>query len=342
MKRDEILLEAGTNELEIVEFYLDEEELPAEPEAQALETGEYRGYYAVNVAKVLEIIQMPKVTELPEVHHPSVLGAFNLRNQIIPLVDLSLWLEKKASKQETPKVIVTEFNNVNTAFMVSGVNRIHRISWEEVESPNPYMATLSKDSINGVVKLEDRIIFLLDLERIVADLNPQLGLKLDTAVDWSGHPSYRALVADDSGMIRSMIKDQLELANFVVEAHTNGRDAWERLLSLKAKSEAEGKSINDYVQIVISDIEMPSMDGHNLTRRIKEDNVLKALPVMLFSSLITDRLRHKGESVGADEQISKPEITRVAKRAFDLIEKSLKHPDKLNMPKEDAGEEAVD
>lgn len=340
MKRNEILLEAGTNELEIVEFYLDEDVVPGESALESPQDGDYRGYYAVNVAKVLEIIQMPKVTELPEVHHPSVLGAFNLRNQIIPLVDLSLWLDKKAREEAAPKVIVTEFNNVNTAFLVSGVNRIHRISWEEVEPPNPYMATLSKDSINGVVKLEDRIIFLLDLEKIVADLNPQLGLKLDTAVDWSGHPSYRALIADDSALIRSMIKDQLELANFVVEAHTNGREAWERLLSLKAKAEEEGKPVNDYVQVIISDIEMPSMDGHNLTRRIKEDNVLKTLPVMLFSSLITDRLKHKGESVGADEQISKPEITRVAHRAMELIEKGLKNPDKLNMPKEDAGADA--
>lgn len=315
MQHTNILLEAGTNELEIVEFYLDED--------SAEENHDYRGYYAVNVAKVLEIIQMPKVTELPEVHHPSVLGAFNLRNQIIPLVDLSLWLDKKRMGSETPKVIVTEFNNVTTAFLVSGVNRIHRISWEEVEPPNPYIATLSKDSINGVVKLEGRIVFLLDLERIVADLNPQLGMKLDSAVDWSGQPRYRALIADDSALIRNMIKDLLEQANFVVEAHSNGRDAWERLKLLRKKAEDEGKPINDYVQIVISDIEMPSMDGHNLTKRIKDDNALKGLPVMLFSSLITDRLKHKGESVGADEQISKPEITLLAQRAAELINKSL-------------------
>lgn len=325
MRHSDILLEAGTNEVEIVEFYLDETGGSSEED--------YRGYYAVNVAKVLEIIQMPKVTELPEVHHPSVLGAFNLRNQIIPLVDLSCWLDKPSHNEATAKVIVTEFNNVNTAFMVSGVNRIHRISWEEVEPPTAYMASLSKDSINGVVKLEGRIIFLLDLEKIVADLNPQLALKLDTAVDWSGNPCYRALIADDSALIRGMIKDQLELANFVVEVHNNGRQAWERLLSLKEKAEEEGKAINDYVQIVISDIEMPSMDGHNLTKRIKEDNILKRLPVMLFSSLITDKLRHKGDSVGADEQVSKPEITTVARRALDLIEKSLKDPSSLNKPK---------
>ncbi len=200
MSQTNILLEAGTNELEIVEFHLEESSTdPATPN--------YRGYYGVNVAKVLEIIRMPKVTGLPEVQHPSVLGAFNLRSHIIPLVDLSQWLGKQRAESEPPKVIVTEFNNVTTAFMVSGVNRIHRISWEEVEPPNRYVAALSNNSITGVVKLEGRIIFILDLEKIVADLNPQLGLRLDEAVDWSANTRYRALIADDSGLIREMLKD---------------------------------------------------------------------------------------------------------------------------------------
>ena len=314
MSQTNILLEAGTNELEIVEFHLDEQD-PQE--------GLYKGYYGVNVAKVLEIIRMPKVTEMPEVKHKSVLGAFNLRSSIIPLVDLSIWLGKKrAETSEDPKVIVTEFNNVNTAFLVSGVNRIHRISWEEVEAPNAYVSAMTNNSITGVVKMDGRIIFLLDLERIVSDLNPQLGLKLDANVDWGdGTKRNRALIADDSTVIREMIKDLMQKAGFDVEAVTNGKDAWERLLEIKAKAEADNRPLTDYVQVVISDIEMPQMDGHNFCRRIKEDPALKHLPVILFSSLITDKLRHKGEAVGADDQIAKPEITQVAKRALDLIAK---------------------
>lgn len=312
MSQTNILLEAGTNELEIVEFHLDEED-PHE--------GLYKGYYGVNVAKVLEIIRMPKVTEMPEVKHKSVLGAFNLRSSIIPLVDLSVWLGKKrAETSEEPKVIVTEFNNVNTAFLVSGVNRIHRISWEEVEAPNAYVSAMTNNSITGVVKMDGRIIFLLDLERIVSDLNPQLGLRLDADVDWgNGAQRHRALIADDSTVIREMIKDLMQKAGFDVEALTNGKDAWERLVNLKAKAEAAERPLTDYVQIVISDIEMPQMDGHSFCRHIKDDPVLKQLPVILFSSLITDKLRHKGVSVGADDQIAKPEITQVAKRSMDLI-----------------------
>ena len=315
MTQTNILLESGTNELEIVEFFL--EEPPVEGDANQ---ADYRGYYGVNVAKVLEISRMPKVTELPEVQHPSVLGAFNLRSHIVPLVDLSLWLGKGHVKSnEPPKVIVTEFNSVTTAFMVSGVNRIHRISWEEVEPPNKYVSTVSKNTITGVVKLEGRIVFLLDLEKIVADLNPALGLRLDEALDWGSEVRYRALIADDSGLIREMLKDLMQKANFEVEAVNNGREAWDRVCELKAKAEEEGKRITDYVQVLVSDIEMPSMDGHNLCKRVKDDPQLRNLPVLLFSSLITEKLRHKGVSVGADDQISKPEVTHLAKRVYSII-----------------------
>ncbi len=316
MSQTNILLEAGTNELEIVEFYLEEDS----PDPT---TGSYKGYYGVNVAKVLEIIRMPKVTELPEVQHKAVRGAFNLRSHIIPLVDLALWLGKNRSDKEPPKVIVTEFNNVTTAFMVSGVNRIHRISWEAVEPPNLFVAGLSNNTVTGVIKIEGRIIFLLDLEKIVADLNPQLGLRLDEAVDWEEHENYRALIADDSNLVREMLKDLLQKANFTVEAVTNGKDAWDRLVQIKKLAEQEGRKVNDYVQILVSDIEMPSMDGHSLCRQVKEDPMLKNLPVVLFSSLITDKLLHKGQEVGADEQISKPEVTQLARRCLDLIKKSL-------------------
>lgn len=311
MAQTNILLEAGTNELEIVEFYLEE----AGPDDSS-----YKGYYGVNVAKVLEIIRKPKITEMPETSHPAVLGAFNQRSHIIPLIDLANWLSKERVEKEPPKVIVTEFNRVTTSFLVSGVTRIHRISWEEVEPPNAYVSSLSNNSITGVVKLEGRIVFILDLEKIIADLNPALGLRLDDSQKWKSEVSYKALVADDSALVREMLKDLLQKAGFLVEAVTNGRQAWERLTSLKAKAEAEKRPITDFVQVLVSDIEMPAMDGHNLTKRVKEDPALRVLPVMLFSSLITDKLRHKGLAVGADEQISKPEVSHLAIRAKELIE----------------------
>lgn len=336
MSQTNILLESGTNELEVVEFYLDEVIMPGEPTLEELtelavgkeEAKKYRGYYGVNVAKVIEIIRMPKITELPEVQHESVLGAFNLRSRIIPLVDLTLWLGKQPDPAAPEsKTIVTEFNNVTTAFRVSGVNRIHRISWEQVEQPNAYMAAVSSNTIVGVVKLEGRIVFLLDLEKIVTTLNPKLSLRLDDlGEDWDASTGYRALVADDSSLVREMQRDLLEKAGFKVIITTNGREAWEYLTTCKRKVEEEGKSLSDFVQVVVTDIEMPYMDGLNLTSRIKNDNTLKCLPVLLFSSLITEKLRHKGMSVGADSQISKPEVHTLARKAAELIRENGMDP----------------
>jgi two-component system chemotaxis response regulator CheV len=235
-------------------------------------------------------------------------------------VNLAQWLEKKhAGELEHAKTIVTEFNNITTAFMVSGVNRIHRISWEDVEPPNRYVAAISQNTVIGVVQLEGRIVFLLDLEKVVANLNPKLGLRLEDLGEGWVNAGYRALVADDSSLVREMQRDLLEKAGFSVEVVSNGRLAWERLLAFKQRVEEDNRPITDFVHVVVSDIEMPVMDGLNLTSRIKEDSVLRSLPVLLFSSLITDKLRHKGQSVGADDQISKPEVTQLAKRALALI-----------------------
>ncbi|WP_031386199.1 chemotaxis protein [Desulfonatronum thiodismutans] len=319
MSQTNILLEAGTNELEVVEFTLLEQP-PGQTEA-------YHGHYAVNVAKVLEIIRMPKVTEMPQLSDPSVLGAFNLRSSIIPLVDLSVWLGKTkappAEGEEEGKVIVTEFNGVVTAFLVSGVNRIHRINWEEVMSPGAYLASFSSDCITGVINLEGRIVFVLDLEKIVADLNPSMALRLD--LDFEAHQgkALKAMIADDSSLIRNMLRDLLEKAGFTVETAFHGQELWDRLQKLNHAAKEQGQQLTDHVQIVITDIEMPTMDGLTLCRKIKDDPDLGRLPVILFSSLITDKLRHKGEAVGADDQISKPEVTQLARRARDLIESRL-------------------
>lgn len=163
MSQTNILLESGTNELEIVEFYIDEEGEDGSP---------YRSYFGVNVAKVLEIIRKPKVTEMPNTPHFAVKGTFNLRSRIIPLIDLSVWLDKTLVQNDAPKVIVSEFNNTTNAFLVSGVTRIHRLSWEQVEPPSGYVASFSSNSFTGVVKFDDRIVLLLDMEKIIWDLNP--------------------------------------------------------------------------------------------------------------------------------------------------------------------------
>ncbi|MFH1913636.1 MAG: chemotaxis protein [Pseudomonadota bacterium] len=312
MAETKILLESGTNEVEIVEFYLDE----------ARPVGRYRGYYGINVAKVLEILQQPELTDMPEVSHPAVLGAFNLRQEIIPLVDLAAWLGKKRDESEPPKIIVTEFNRTKSAFLVSGVTRIHRISWGQVEAPTGYVSSLSVNSITGVVKFSGRIVFILDMEKICADLNPNAppipepteNIRREIA---SRH--VKALVADDSSMARKMIAGILEKAGFTVHQVENGDLAWRYLNNARRKAVERGHPLSDYVDVVVSDIEMPVMDGHSLTRFIKEEPAFRDLPVVLCSSIITETLHHKGVAVGADDQISKAELGDLVPRILRLL-----------------------
>ena len=315
MSQTNILLESGTNELEIVEFYIDEE---------TDEGGVYRSYFGVNVAKVLEIIRKPKVTKLPSTPHPSVKGTFNLRSRIIPLIDLSVWLGKDMVETENSKVIVSEFNNITNAFLVSGVTRIHRLSWEQVEPPSGYVASFSGNSFTGVVKFEDRIVLLLDMEKIIWDLNPAMAMReepdAEAKVVSTAEYGYRALVVDDSNSIRKMIVTTLLRDGYGVMQDVNGQQAWDRLVEIKKTCAETGRDILEVVNLVVSDIEMPAMDGHNLCKRIKDDPVLRDIPVILFSSLINEKLFHKGESVGADDQITKPEMASLTHRAKALIE----------------------
>lgn len=310
MAQTNILLESGTNELEIVEFYLDE--------------GEYRGYYGVNVAKVVEIIREQPVTSMPHMSHPSVRGAFPHRDgRIIPLVDLCIYLNKPKGTVKDQKIIITEFNNVVTGFLVSGVNRIHRLSWTDVEAPGRMLQEMSMNSITGVVRLEERVVFLLDMENIVAEMDPNLAITMKTRHDTTHDTPkkrYTILHADDSGSVRKLVYALLtESGRFNVVQTGDGQEAWDMLQARKADAEARGVPITEVLDGIISDIEMPRLDGLTLCRRIKEDAVLRVLPVALFSSLVTDKLEHKGASVGADAQFAKPDLQRLSNKMLELL-----------------------
>ena len=302
------------NDLEIIEFYIDEEM----PEGQS-----YRSYYGMNVAKVIEIIRKPPVTGVPGKHHRAALGTFNLRGKVLPLVDLGLWLSKTPVKADTHKVIVSEFSGVVTAFVVSGVTRIHRMTWAQVEPPGKYLQAFSHDSVTGVVRFDERIVFLLDMEQVIGSMDPSISLAMHlNQTGTTDGEGYRILIADDSPSIRNTIASFLEQAKFTVSKTTCGREAWEQLRKWVQQSQTEGKPLTDYVDLVISDIEMPELDGHALTRMIKADPMLKSIPVILFSSLISDVVYKQGLQAGADEQIAKPGLPQLAERASSLIKRS--------------------
>lgn len=306
-KHDEVVL-AGGNELEIIEFYIDE----------ASASGVERRRFGVNVAKVLEVIERPKrLSESAKAVNPCNLGAIPLRDLILPVIDLAVWLKLAKRESAFEVILVTEFNRTVTGFLVSGVTQIHRVSWSEVEPPSKSLSGLPQNCITGLVRIGENFVLLLDLEKVLAELDPA-SVGEDVAVQ-DGAPLYRALIVDDSTTLRLIIKKNIEASRFSVSTLNNGQEAWDRLLELKARAAAEGKRPKDFLDVVISDVEMPLMDGYTLTKKIKDDPVLKELPVVLFSSLISNEQRHKGDSVGADDQRSKPEFGELAGRAAALI-----------------------
>uniref|UniRef100_I2PY71 Chemotaxis signal transduction protein n=1 Tax=Desulfovibrio sp. U5L TaxID=596152 RepID=I2PY71_9BACT len=295
MAQTDILLEAGTNELEVIEFLIDE----------GPERG--RSAFGVNVAKVLEVIESPGLVPLPGAPHPCFMGTIPLRGLVLPVLDLAVWLDLPRVRQKNEVILVTRFNERTTGFLATGVTHIHRVHWRDVEPPHPALARLPGNCITGLVRLEDHFLQLLDLEKIIFELDADLG---GEAMPAPSARRLRALVVEDSGVMRHMIRERLAAANFEVALAGNGQQALAALGELGAPRP----------DIVVSDIEMPLMDGYTLTRAIREDPRLATLPVILFSSLITDDLRHKGESVGADGQISKPQFVNLAALAISLIE----------------------
>ena len=309
MSQQDILLETGTNELEIIEFFIKEQI------DDAVETQ----YYGVNVAKVLEVVEAPEgLTGSEAASHPSFLGTIPLRDLILPVVDLSVWLKVPRAKTVNEPIIVTEFNGMITGFLVSGVTQIHRVNWKDVDPPSKYVSSMDTNCITGTIKIRDRFVLMLDLEQVLADLDESGNTQANLSSVVS-EERYHALIADDSTSVRELLRTNFSNANFEVTMASDGAEAWHRLLQVKALSQQEGKSPLDYINVVVSDVEMPQMDGYTLTRSIKEDPVLKVLPVTLFSSLISKAVLHKGKAVMADAQVTKPEFHGLTEKVLDLI-----------------------
>lgn len=294
-----ILLENGTNELEILEFILD------------------GNSYGINVAKIKEIIPYTPVTPVPNAH-PSIEGIFMPRDKMITAIDLKNCLQRGTSGEDG-LFIITNFNKLDIAFHVDQVIGIHRVSWNDIIKPGATVTT-SEDGIStGIIKIEGKLIIILDFEKIICDISPETGLKV-TDIDQLGHRDRNdvpILIAEDSALLNKLIVDCLQRAGFHNLIHTeNGQAAWNVIEEC-----IETNSLEEHVGCVITDIEMPLMDGHRLTRLIKEHDETKNIPVIIFSSLVNEDMKKKGESLGADAQLSKPEIGNLVMEIDKLVRK---------------------
>ena len=292
-----ILLENGTNELEVLEFALD------------------GNAYGINVAKIKEIITYQPVTPVPNAH-PSIEGIFMPRDTMITAIDLKNCLQRGVSK-EGGLFIITNFNKLDIAFHVDEVRGIHRISWENIIKPGATVSSAEESISTGIVKIDDRLIIILDFEKIVTDINPETGLKISEVTELGERERHTVpiLIAEDSVLLNRLIVDSLKKAGYVNLIHTcNGQEAYDIIRECKEKG-----TLKHNVQCVITDIEMPIMDGHRLTKLIKSDDATKDIPVVIFSSLVNEEMKRKGEALGADAQLSKPEIGNLVRVVDDLV-----------------------
>ena len=294
-----ILLENGTNELEVLEFIVD------------------GNSYGINVAKIREIIQYSPVTPVPNAH-PSVEGIFMPRDAMITAIDLKNCLQRGQS-QPGGLFIITSFNKLDIAFHVDSVVGIHRVSWVDIIKPGATVTTAEDGISTGIIKINGKLIIILDFEKIITDINPETGLKV-TEIDALGmrEPSeVPIMIAEDSSLLRKLIVDSLKKAGYdnVIKAE-NGEEAWSYINHCRSIG-----NLNEQVKLIITDIEMPLMDGHRLTKLVKNDEDTKHIPVIIFSSLVNDEMRRKGEELGADAQLSKPEIGNLVKVIDDLLSK---------------------
>lgn len=293
-----ILLENGTNELEILEFTLG------------------NNSYGINVAKIREIITYMPITPVPN-SHPSIEGIFMPRDIMITAIDLKNCLGRGVS-EPTGLFILTNFNKLDLAFHVDSVLGIHRVSWKDIIKPDATISTTDESVSTGIVKKAGKLIIILDFEKIVTDINPETGLKISEIADMGDRQrsDVPILIAEDSPLLNKLIVDSLKKAGYDNLIHTeNGQKAYDVVCQCKKDG-----TLKDHVRLIITDIEMPEMDGHRLTKLIKTDDATSDIPIILFSSLVNDDMRRKGEALGADAQLSKPEIGNLVRIVDQLVE----------------------
>lgn len=295
-----ILLENGTNELEILEFTL------------------AGNSYGINVAKIKEIIIYQPVTPVPN-SHPSIEGIFMPRDVMITAIDLKNCLGRGESKP-SGLFIITNFNKLNIAFHVENVLGIHRVSWRDIIKPDVTISTTEESVSTGIIKKDGKLIIILDFEKIVSDINPETGLKLSDIVELGERKRSNVpiLIAEDSPLLNKLIVDSLKKAGYTNLIHTeNGQQAYDVITQCK-----EDGTLKEHVGVIVTDIEMPEMDGHRLTKLVKSDEATSHIPIIIFSSLVNEEMKKKGSALGADAQLSKPEIGNLVKIVDQLVEEN--------------------
>ncbi|MBN1521664.1 MAG: chemotaxis protein CheV [Candidatus Aureabacteria bacterium] len=309
-EKDEILLEGGTNEVEILEFVLREHS------------------YGVNVAKVKQLIRFDSshLSRVP-LSLPNFMGLYAFRDTTIPLIDLGKAFDlSDAEVNKKSLVMVCEFNRLTNGFFIDEVKRIHRLSWQKMK-PIDELAMNKSSCITGTVSIEERDIPLVDLESLLLIINPEMVIMSHDSAELKEPvqktSTGKILIAEDSGVMRKQIVKKLKASGFEnIEDFPDGEQTFKAILDYFERSQKEIRPVTDFFNLIITDIEMPQMDGLTLCRRVKQELRMDYIPVIIYSSLITEEMARKCDQVGADIHVSKPQMDKLV----EAVKKYLKKP----------------
>jgi len=270
--------------------------------------------FGINVAKVTEIMRYTPITPMT-LSHPCIDGVFKPRGKLITVINLPRYMALQESEEPSGDMLmITNFDNVNAAFLVHSVEDMHSINWSNVERPSSIVYGNQDSVITGTTKIGDKIITIIDFEKVLYDINPETGLQIAEVLRMGERaPVIKPIVVvEDSVFLRRMLIEALEAAGYAnISSFDNGQDAWDYLTKCRNDCLANITPIEKKVSIIITDIEMPRMDGHHLTKLVKSDEVLSKVPVLVFSSLIDDAQKQQGEKIGVSAHLSKPQIGKL-------------------------------
>jgi two-component system chemotaxis response regulator CheV len=299
---------AGTNKLEILMFSLGKDMRNGREET-----------FGINVFKVREVMRIPAITRAPEMP-AAVEGMVSLRGQLVPVIDLAKYIGMETDS--VPEImIVTEYNGHTQGFLVKAVDNILRLDWSAMRVPPAMLAAEMGGLVTAITELKDkRLVMMLDVEKVLSETGH---FDNDDAVFRSvpplGKEGRTVFFADDSSVARNQIQRTLEAMQVNSISAVNGRQAWAELSKMADAAEATGQPLKNMIQVILTDVEMPEMDGYMLTRKIKADKRFAGIPVLMHSSLSSTSNEQMGKAVGVDEYVPKFEAQKLAQTLARLL-----------------------
>ena len=299
---------AGTNKLEILMFSLGKDVRSGREET-----------FGINVFKVREVMRIPEITRAPEMP-PAVEGMTSLRGALVPVIDLAKYIGME-SDSAPGIMIVTEYNGHTQGFLVKAVDNILRLDWSAMRVPPEMLVAELGGLVTAITELKDkRLVMMLDVEKVLAETghfgSDEMIFK---AVKHLGKENRTVFFADDSSVARNQIARTLEAMGVRSISAINGRKAWDELSRMADYSETSNTPLKDMVQVILTDVEMPEMDGYMLTRKIKSDKRFNGIPVLMHSSLSSSSNQQLGKAVGVDEYVPKFEPQKLSQALARLL-----------------------